>query len=83
MGNAMDDINPKDELRRSRKSTWHMQWVLVGLSGLLAVALLASGVVVIGGIIGVMAIVRAAMLARWQRDSETIGQRFRGNPPRS
>ena len=59
----------------------HMQWGLVGLSGLLAVVLLASGVVVIGGIIGVMAVVRTVMLFRWHRDREAFGRRFTGNEP--
>lgn len=50
-----------------------MRWVLVGLSAVLAVVLIASGVVVIGGIIGVMAAVRAWMIIRYQHD----GARFR------
>ena len=43
-----------------------MRWVLVGLSALLAVVLIVSGVVIIGAIIGVMAAVRAFMLVQYQ-----------------
>jgi uncharacterized membrane protein len=78
----MNETGPMDELRRSRKSVWRMRWLLVGLSALLAVALIASGAVFIGVIIGVMAAVRAVMILRVQRYGDTFRRRYRGNPPR-
>jgi hypothetical protein len=79
----MKETRPIDELRRSRKSMLRMRWLLVGLSTILAVALIASGAVVIGVIIGVMAVARAVMISRWQRVGSPLGQRYRGNPPGS
>jgi len=79
----MNETGPIDELRRSRNSMLRMRWVLVGLSTVLAVALIASGAVLIGVIIGVMAIVRAVMIARWQHVGSPLRQRYRGNPPGS
>lgn len=63
----MNDTSRMEELRRSRNSMLRMRWVLVGLSAVLAVALIASGALVIGVIIGVMAVVRTVMILRWQR----------------
>jgi hypothetical protein len=77
----MNETGPIDEFRRSRKSMLRMRWVLVGLSTVLAVALIASGAVLIGVIIGVMAVVRVVMIARWQRGGSPLRQRYRGNPP--
>jgi hypothetical protein len=79
----MNETGPIDEFRRSRKSMWRVRWVLVGLSALLAVALIASGAVLIGAIIGVMAVVRAVMIAQWQRAGHPARQRYQGGPPRS
>ncbi len=50
------------------RSMRRTRWLLVGLSGLLAVVLIASGVVVIGAIVAVMAAVRAVVLLHWQPD---------------
>jgi hypothetical protein len=50
--------------RRSRQRMMTLRWVLVGLSALLAVVLLASGAVLIGVVIGAMALVRTVMF--WQ-----------------
>jgi hypothetical protein len=58
-----DRLGEGHEQWRSMRRT---RWVLVGLSGLLAVVLIASGVVLIGAIVAVMAAVRAVMLLRWQ-----------------
>jgi hypothetical protein len=52
-----------------------MRWLLVALSALLAVVLIASGVVLIGAIIGVMAVVRAVMIVQWQRGGNRFRQR--------
>jgi hypothetical protein len=54
---------------------WRTRWLLVGLSALLAVVLIASGVVLIGVIIGVMAAVRAVMMVGWQREGGRLRQR--------
>ena len=78
-GGAMSDGGPVDKFRRSRNSMWRMRWLLVGLSGLLAVALIASGAVVIGVIIGVMAVLRGVLIMRWQRH----GSFRQGYPPPS
>ena len=77
----MNETGPIDEFRRSRKSMLRMRWLLVGLSAVLAVALIASGAVLIGAIIGVMAVVRAVTISRWQRVGSPLRQRYRGNPP--
>jgi len=53
----MSEAGPMNELHRSRESMWRMRWLLVGLSALLALALVLSGAVLIGVILGVMAIV--------------------------
>ena len=52
-----------------------MRWVLVALSAVLAVALIASGAVLIGGIIAGMAIARAVMITRWQRHGPPFAPR--------
>jgi hypothetical protein len=82
-GDATGEGSPIDEFRRSRNSMWRMRWALVGLSGLLAAVLIASGAVVIGIIIGVMAVVRAVLIMRFQRHQFPLRQRYRGNPPGS
>ncbi|HEY6427944.1 MAG TPA: hypothetical protein VIX84_12040 [Acidimicrobiales bacterium] len=58
-----DRLGEGHEQWRSMRRT---RWLLVGLSGLLVVVLIASGAVVIGAIVAVMAAVRAVMLLRWQ-----------------
>lgn len=70
----MDRSGSMDELRQSRKSMWRTRWLLVALSALLAVILLMSGAVIIGAIIGVMALVRTVMLVEWQRTGGTLGR---------
>jgi hypothetical protein len=80
---ATGERGPIGEFRRSRTGIWRMRWALVGLSGLLAAVLIASGSVVIGIIIGVMAVVRAVLIMRFQRHQYPLRQRYRGNPPGS
>jgi hypothetical protein len=82
-GGATGDRGPIDEFRRSRNSMWHMRWAMVGLSGVLAAVLIASGAVVIGVIIGVMAVVRAVLIMRFQRHQHPLRQRYRDNRPGS
>ncbi len=83
MGTTMNANSLGSELRRSRRSMVRMQWGLVGLSGLLAVALLADGAVVIGGLIGVMAIVRTTMIVRGHRAREAFRRQLTAGQPRS
>ena len=78
---VMRVISPIDELRRSRKSMGRLRLWLGGLSAVLAVVLVVSGAVVIGVLIGVMGVVRAAMIVRWQRLGATLGTGYRGNRP--
>jgi hypothetical protein len=54
------------ERRRARQRMMTFRWVLTGLSAVLAVALVASGAVVVGAVIGAMAFVRAVMLLQWR-----------------
>jgi len=51
----------------SMNSLWAMRWVLVGLGLLLAVVLIATGSVLIGVIVGALAVTRLAMVLSWQR----------------
>lgn len=53
--------------RRSVQSMLRFRWALTALSAVLAVVLLASGSVLIGGIIAVMVVTRGVMLLQWQR----------------
>ncbi len=76
----MNDTSRMDDLRRSRSSMLRMRWALVGLSAVLAVVLIVSGAVVIGVLIGVMAVVRTVMIVRWQRFGHPLGNRPRGGP---
>ena len=77
----MNEPGALEDLRRARQSMWRTRWVLVGLSAVLAMVLVLSGAVVIGAIIGVMAIVRAVMIVRWRQHTPWLGQRYRGAPP--
>jgi hypothetical protein len=51
----------------STTSFWVLRWVMVGLGLLLAVVLIASGAVLIGVIIGALALTRVAMILSWQQ----------------
>jgi Flp pilus assembly protein TadB len=63
---------------RSMQSMLRFRWALTALSLVLAVVLLARGAVLIGGIIGVMAVTRTVMLLQWQRRSRERRERFAG-----
>jgi hypothetical protein len=52
------------------------RWVLVALSALLAVFLIARGSVVIGAIVGAMAVTRAVFFLRMQRRREQLHERL-------
>ena len=52
------------------------RWVLVALSALLAVFLIARGSVVIGAIVGAMAVTRAVFFVRMQHRREQLHERL-------
>jgi hypothetical protein len=58
------------------ESFWKWRWVMAGLGALLAVALIANGNVLIGAIIGVMAVVRIVMFSKMQRRRAELRARF-------
>lgn len=64
--------------RGSMQSMLRIRWALTALSFVLAAVLLASGSVLIGGIIGVMAVTRVVMLVQWQRRAHDLRQRYAG-----
>jgi Flp pilus assembly protein TadB len=62
-----------EEFRRGRRNMWRTRWLLVGLGAVLAVVLVLSGAVIIGAVVGLMAVVRAALMLQWQRRSPWRG----------
>ena len=48
-------------------SIWALRWVMVGLSAVLAITLVVRGNVVIGVLIGALAVTRAVMFMQLQR----------------
>ena len=63
---------------RSMQSMLRFRWALTALSAVLAVVLLASGAVLIGAIIGVMAVTRTVMMLQWQRRGREVRQGYAG-----
>ena len=57
------------------------RWILIGLSAVLAVALIAFGNVVIGAIIGVMVVAHVFMLLSIRRRRQEFASRFPGHVP--
>ncbi len=53
-----------------------LRWILVGLSGLLAVFLIARGNVLIGLIVGAMAVTRAVLFVRMHHRREQLHERI-------
>ena len=53
-----------------------VRWILVALTGILAVVLLVSGHVVIGVLLGAMAVTRAVLFVKMQRRREMIRARI-------
>jgi hypothetical protein len=45
---------------------WVLRWVLVALGLLLAIVLISSGAILIGLVIGALAVTRAAIILNWQ-----------------
>ncbi|MFN8026615.1 MAG: hypothetical protein U0W40_09780 [Acidimicrobiia bacterium] len=56
-----------EHIRSSRRTMLRWRWVMVGLGGLLAAALLANGNLVIGGILAALLVARVVMLTKMQR----------------
>ena len=46
---------------------WVLRWVLVALGLLLAIVLVSSGALLLGLIIGALAVPRAAIILNWQQ----------------
>ena len=69
MEDAMDEARREAmrARRESMESIMRIRWVLVGLMLLLAVALVANGNWVIGGLIGVIAVLRVVMMTKIRR----------------
>ena len=64
-------------------STWVFRWILVALTAAIAFALILRGNVVIGGLLGLVAITRAVLFTRVRRRREEFRRRFaeRRNSP--
>ncbi|HZP31563.1 MAG TPA: hypothetical protein VFC99_21600 [Acidimicrobiia bacterium] len=61
--------------QRTLRNIWTIRWVLMGLSVLLAIALLASGAVLIGVLLLAIVAVRVTMMVMWQRRRREFRQR--------
>jgi hypothetical protein len=72
----MDDSNQframVQQRRQARQRMMTFRWVLTGLSALLAVILIASGAVLIGAVIGAMAVVRTVMFLQWRHHTQAF-----------
>jgi hypothetical protein len=62
----------------SMESFMKWRWALLGLSVLLAVVLIANGNVLIGGLIGVMAVVRITMFSKMSRRRAELRAQYPG-----
>ena len=60
----------------SMRTMYRIRWVLIGLSFLLAVALLLSGALVIGGLLMLLAVTRTVMFLKWQERRRHVQARF-------
>ena len=59
-------------------SMWVMRWVIVALSATLAVVLIASGNVLIGMLVGALAVTRMVFFVRLQRRRDQFRRRMGG-----
>jgi hypothetical protein len=57
----------------SMNAFWVLRWVLVALGLLLAVVLISTGAILIGVIIGALALTRAAIIWDWQQRRRSRG----------
>jgi hypothetical protein len=58
-------------------STWALRWMLVALTGVLAVVLITRGNILIGGLVGAIAVTRAILLIQQRHRRREIRERFR------
>jgi hypothetical protein len=58
------------------RSTWVIRWVLVALTAAVALALIWRGNVVIGVLLGAIAVTRAVLFTRVHRRRELIRRRI-------
>lgn len=69
-----------EHIRRSRQTMLRWRWVVVGLGGLLAAALLANGNFVIGGLLAALLVARVVMIVRvqqlWKERDAAFTRRF-------
>jgi fatty acid desaturase len=72
---------PPDWAARQRtvRNIWTIRWVLMGLSAVLAIALIASGAVFLGLLLAAVAVVRLVMMMLLMRRRRDL--RDRRNPP--
>jgi hypothetical protein len=68
---------PPDWAKRERtvRNIWTMRWVLMGLSAVFAIALIASGAVFLGLLLGAVAVVRLVMMMTLMRRRRDFRQR--------
>jgi energy-converting hydrogenase Eha subunit G len=62
----------------SMTSMWVMRWVIVALSAALAVVLIARGNVLIGVLVGALAVTRMVFFVRLQRRRDQFRRRMAG-----
>jgi hypothetical protein len=65
----------------SMRTMYRIRWVLIGLSFLLALALLLSGAIVIGALLMLLAVTRTVMFLKWQERRRSIQARWSGERP--
>jgi hypothetical protein len=58
----------------SMNAFWVLRWVLVALGLLLALVLISSGAILIGLIIGALAVTRAVIILDWQQRRRQRGR---------
>jgi hypothetical protein len=62
--------------RDSMQSIFRIRWVLVGFAAVFSVILTANGEVLIGALVGAMAILRIVMLLRWKQRRDEMRRRY-------
>jgi Flp pilus assembly protein TadB len=65
--------------RRTVRNLWTLRWVLMGLSALVAIALIASGAILLGLLLVAVVVVRLAIMVMWWRRRRDLRAR-RGWP---
>ena len=65
--------------RRTMRNLWMIRWVLMGLSALVAIALIVSGAILLGLLLVAVVVVRLAVMLMWWRRRRELRAR-RGWP---